>query len=136
MADGGKVVIKIDGDDSGFKKATSGLGKFASGALKGIAVGATAIGTAIIGIGTASIKAYAEYEQLAGGMETLFGARGAKTVEEYAKIVGSTVDQVGADFEMLQEAQKQRWTMPQVLMPQQVFPQTNTWRLQQEWRRR
>lgn len=72
MADGGKVIVKIDGDNSGFKSAMGGLGKFGKTALKGIAVGAAAVGTATVGIGTSAIKAYADYEQLVGGVETLF----------------------------------------------------------------
>lgn len=72
MADGGKVIIKIDGDDSGFKKAMGGLGKISKTALKGIAVGAAGASVAIAGIGKSAISAYADYEQLVGGVETLF----------------------------------------------------------------
>ena len=156
MADGGKVIIKIDGDDSGFKKTasssksqaaklaaeyrksgmsqsdamkkawseiertsnsssnkvvkdiksigqtaevagkdishnlsgglskiSSGLGKVGTAALKGFAVGATATATAIVGIGTAAIKSYAEYEQLVGGVDTLFKSS-SQTIQQYA----------------------------------------------------
>lgn len=72
MADGGKVIIKIDGDSSGFEKSAGKLKKIGGTALKGIAVGAAAAATAVAGIGTAAIKSYADYEQLIGGVETLF----------------------------------------------------------------
>ncbi len=61
--------------------------KFSVGAAKGIGtafVGASAVaGSAVLSIGTAAIKAYGEYEQLIGGVETLFGDS-SKTVVEYA----------------------------------------------------
>lgn len=83
MADGGKVIIKIDGDDSGFRKTTESLGKVGKAALKGIAVGGAAVTAAIVGIGKSAISAYADYEQLAGGVETLFKDSSA-TVRKYA----------------------------------------------------
>ena len=83
MADGGKVIIKIDGDNNGFKNAMGGIGKIAGTAFKGIAIGAGAAATAIGAIGTAAVKSYAEYEQLVGGVETLF-KDSAKILENYA----------------------------------------------------
>lgn len=83
MADGGKLIIKIDGDDSGFQKSTGSLSKIGGAALKGLAVGAAAVGTAIVAIGTSAIKAYGQYEQLVGGVDTLF-KESSKQVQEYA----------------------------------------------------
>ena len=83
MADGGKVIIKIDGDSKGFKSAMGGIEKVAGTAFKGIAIGATATATAVGAIGVAAVKSYADYEQLIGGVETLF-KDSAKTVENYA----------------------------------------------------
>lgn len=105
MADGGKVVIRVDADDKDFKNASKTWGKIGGTALKGIAVGAGAVTGAIGKIGFEAIKAYSNYEQLVGGVETLFGTRGAKTLEEYATIVGKTAESVSAEYEMLQEAQ-------------------------------
>lgn len=67
----------------------------------GLAVGAAAIGA----LAKQSLDSYADYEQLVGGVETLFGTRGAKSVEEYAALVGKSVDAVSDEFDMLQEAQ-------------------------------
>ncbi len=72
MADGGKVIIKIDGDDSGFRKTSSGLGNFAKGAFKAVGAGVVAATGAVVALGTAAVKSYSEYEQLKGGVETLF----------------------------------------------------------------
>ena len=83
MADGGKLIIKIDGDDSGFQKETGNLSKVGSAALKGLAIGAAAVGAAIVAIGTSAIKAYGEYEQLVGGVDTLF-KESSQTIQEYA----------------------------------------------------
>ena len=83
MADGGKVIIKIDGDNKGFKSAMSGLGKVAQAAAKGIAVGVGAAATAIGAIGVQAVKACGDYEQLVGGVETLF-KDSAGVVENYA----------------------------------------------------
>ena len=52
-----------------------------------------------------SVKAFGDYEQLVGGIETLFGAQGAKSVSEYAQIVGKTVDSVAGEYDRLMQAQ-------------------------------
>ena len=83
MADGGKVIIKIDGDDSGFRKVSGGLGSFAQGAFKAVGAGAAVAAGAVAAVGTASVKAYSDYEQLKGGVETLFKSS-AGTLMGYA----------------------------------------------------
>lgn len=69
------------------------------------AAGATAAAAGVAALGTAAVNSYADFEQLQGGIETLFGARGAKSVEEYAEAVGKTASDVQAEFDMLMEAQ-------------------------------
>ena len=89
-------------------KAESKLSKLGAGAAKAgkvIASGLAAGAGAVAAIGGAAIKSYAEYEQLVGGVETLFGTRGAKSVEEYAATVGKSVDYVSAEFDMLKQAE-------------------------------
>ena len=49
----------------------------------------TAIGGALTALGVASIKSYANYEQLVGGVETLFKTS-AKEVQDYAKVAYKT----------------------------------------------
>ena len=96
--EGGKAESKLS-------KTFSAIGKGAAIAGKAIASGLAVGATACVGLATAAIKSYSEYEQLVGGVETLFGTRGAKSVEEYAKLVGKSVDSVSAEFGMLQQAQ-------------------------------
>ena len=48
-----------------------------------------------------SVSAYGEFEQLKGGVETLFGAKGAQNVDEYAKYVGKSVSSVKGEYEKL-----------------------------------
>lgn len=62
------------------------LGSIGAGLSTAFTAGAAAVGaasTAISGLATAAVKSYADYEQLAGGVETLFKAS-ADTVQAYA----------------------------------------------------
>ena len=79
----GKVVIETDLDNKGFK---SGLNKMQSIAKTGFKAAATSVGvaaTAITGLVVVSTKAYADYEQLVGGVDTLF-KNSSKKLQEYA----------------------------------------------------
>ena len=70
--------------DSKFKKMGDGIGEAVK---KGAAVAVSAVAsvaTAVAGLATASIKNYAEYEQLAGGVEKLFGDS-ADVIKQYAQ---------------------------------------------------
>lgn len=93
-------------DETG--KKTSGLGeKIKSGLAtvgKAAVVGVTAAATAIGTIGTKAIQAYADYEQLIGGVETLFGTS-AGSAEEYAAQTGEAVDDVRMKWASLSRAQ-------------------------------
>lgn len=78
--DGGTVTITFKGDDKDLEKTTekakSGLGslKSVAGTVgKAIAVGIGAGTVAVGGLVKASIDAYAEFEQLEGGLVSLFG---------------------------------------------------------------
>lgn len=72
MANDGTVKIGTELDESGFKAGLSKLGGIATGALKGIAAGASVAGAAVGVLAKQSLDAYASYEQLTGGVETLF----------------------------------------------------------------
>lgn len=78
-------------------------------ALTAYAVAAVAAGTAVAGIaiklGKSVVTAYADYEQLVGGVETLFGA-GGKSLEEYAESVGKTTDEAADEYAKLIAAQE------------------------------
>lgn len=68
--------------------------------------GVTAAAAGVTALGTAAVNSYADFEQLKGGIETLFGTGGIATVQEYADSVGKTVDEVQSEFDMLMEAQE------------------------------
>ena len=78
----------------------TGLVKGAKMAAKALAVSTVAVGALV----TASVKSYADYEQLVGGVETLFGA-GGQSIEEYAKSVGKSVADVSKDYQKLMSSQ-------------------------------
>ena len=85
-----ELFVKIGVDDSEFNKgvgnAKKGFGEFSAWTIaKGqlIADGIKAGGKALIDFGKQAINSYAEYEQLVGGVETLFKDSASK-VQEYA----------------------------------------------------
>ena len=83
MAENGSVVIKIKGDDNDFKSKLKSLGSAVSTTMKATAAAVGAASAGIAALGTACINAYAEYEQLTGGVETLF-KDSADLVQSYA----------------------------------------------------
>ncbi len=62
----------------------SGIGKGAVAVGKTMATGLAVGGAAVVGLATKSIQSYADYEQLVGGVETLFKDSSQK-VQQYAK---------------------------------------------------
>lgn len=81
------------------------MGGVAAKAGKAIAAGLAAGATAVSVLAKQSLDSYADYEQLVGGVETLFGA-GGKSVEEYAASVGKSVDEVRRTYNDLITAQE------------------------------
>ena len=108
------LFIKIGVDDQASskiggvaKKASSAFSKIGSAAVggmkfaaKGVAVAAGAIAT----LSTAAVKTYADYEQLVGGVETLFGA-GGKSLVEYVNDVGEYSPEITKQYNDLMAAQ-------------------------------
>lgn len=82
----------------------SGIGNMALGAGKLVAKGMAISAGAVAAFAGVALKSYAEYEQLVGGVETLFGT-GGRSLEEYAASVGKTVDEVSGEYEKLMQAQ-------------------------------
>ena len=81
------------------------IGELATKAGKVMATGLAIGVTALAGLTGAATKHYAEYEQLVGGVETLFGA-GGKSLEEYAQSVGKSVAEASAEYNKLMNAQE------------------------------
>lgn len=106
--------LNTDDYDSGLKNAKGSAESFGSAFGKvGSAVGtvakatATAVGVVATGIGalTASaVKGYAQFEQLEGGVETLFGT-GGQELQDYINSFDGTVEEAKASYESLMTAQ-------------------------------
>lgn len=98
-----KGVEKAKGGASSLMDVFSGtvLGNVVTDGLRNIANGFVTIGKmatgAAISIGKASLDSYGEYEQLVGGVETLY-KNSAKTVEQYAKRAFANVGMSANDY--------------------------------------
>lgn len=107
------IVPSAKGIGGNISKALGGESASA-GISAGNVFGGNLVGTlskviAAAGIGKLigdSIKSGADLEQSIGGIETLFGAGGAKSVQEYAAQVGKSVDEVSQEFDDLSAAQE------------------------------
>lgn len=81
------LFVKISVDDQASSQVETIGSKLKGGLVTAAKVGAAAVaaaGTAIVAIGKQAIEQYAEYEQLVGGVETLF-KQSADTVMGYAE---------------------------------------------------
>ena len=82
-----ELFFKVDVDDQASDKISGLSSKLGSGLKTAAKIGTAAVaaaGTAIVAIGKQAIEQYAEYEQLVGGVETLF-KQSADTVMGYAE---------------------------------------------------
>lgn len=106
MADGSIIIdTKIDG--SGAEKGIGSLGKLgnmagnalgvATKAAAGMAVGITAATGAVVALTKASVEQYAQYEQLTGGVETLFN-KTELSLEDFAAKQGKTTQEAFAEW--------------------------------------
>ena len=114
----GKVIIDGDEAKKNLDKITDDASSSSSkigGALyktgetavkvgKIVAIGIGAGATAVSFLAKQAIGAYGNYEQLVGGVETLFGAQ-SMSLEEYAKSVGKTTEEAKEKYEALIQAQ-------------------------------
>lgn len=79
----GRIIIDTQINDSGAEKGIASLSGKLGGLAKGALAGITAATVAVGGLVKASVEQYAQYEQLVGGVETLFKTS-SNTVMEYA----------------------------------------------------
>ena len=90
-----ELFVKIGVDDQASDKISGLSSKLGNGLKTAAKIGTAAVGAAAAGITaltTAAVNNYAEYEQLVGGVQTLFGLQG-QSLEEYAATVGKTTDE-------------------------------------------
>jgi phage-related protein len=121
LANAGTLTYSTKLDDSGFNKGISALGKISGGVFKGIATGVTVATTAVVGLITASTKAYAEYEQLVGGVESMFGGM-EKGAEQINAVMGLSKN-AWKDLTMSQNAYIQSFNSAYPLMKNDIADQ-------------
>lgn len=103
------LFVKISVDDQASSQVETIGSKLKGGLVTAAKVGTAAVaaaGTAIVAIGKQAIEQYAEYEQLVGGVETLYGNAG-KSMEQYVQEVADQVRSRG--FEPDLEGIAERW---------------------------
>lgn len=104
-----KATIDLDSTpyERGLDQAKQLAGSVFNG-IKAVAkVGTAAIGLASAGVATLaknSVDSYAEYEQMVGGVQKLYGNMG-KSLEDYAKDTGRSTKEVKAEWQNLEKAQ-------------------------------
>ena len=103
-----ELFVKLGVDDQASGKLKDIGGKLGNGLKTAAKVGTAAVGaasTAIVALTKQSVESYAEYEQLVGGVETLYGSA-YNSVEEYAKGVGISLEEAEMSFEQYQNRQQ------------------------------
>ena len=99
-----KNSLKNELGGAGGEAGDSAGASFAKSFTAAAGVAIAAAGAGLTAIVKESVSAFAEYEQLVGGVETLFGA-GGKGLEEYAAAAGQTVDAVSGEYDRLMQSQ-------------------------------
>ena len=81
----GSIILTTKVDETGLKKGIGSMGKtaksFGAGVAKSFAVIGVAAATATVAITKMAVSAYADYEQLVGGVETLFKGSAQKVID-------------------------------------------------------
>lgn len=93
-------------------KLKEGFGKAVKAIGTAIVAATTAVAAGIAKITQASVASYGEYEQLVGGVKTLFGTE-AGSLEEYAASIGQTVDEAKDKYSSLINAQSEIFSKAQ-----------------------
>lgn len=91
------VVIHVDGDDSGFKKALSGIGDIAKKGIAAAMKGLAAIGTGFTAATGAALKFSGELEQNLGGSEAVFNEF-ADSIQQKADTAFKTMGLSASDY--------------------------------------
>ena len=92
-----ELLVKIGVDDQASNKIQDISSKLGSGLMTAAKVGTTAAIAGVTALTTAAVKNYAEYEQLVGGVETLF-KKSADEVQKYADMAYKTAGLSANDY--------------------------------------
>lgn len=104
MAFDGTLKFDTEIDDSGFSAGLEKIGSFAKKGMALVTGAVTAASGAMVALGKSALDAYADYEQLTGGVSTLFGTQD-RSLEEYAESVGKSVEAARGEYDKLLQAQ-------------------------------
>lgn len=106
------LLLNATGFIKDLSAASKSVSSFSSTLKKGLAniakvaaAGVATAGGAVVALTKSAVQAYANYEQLVGGVETLFGT-GGQTLREYAAAAGKTTTEVAAEYNKLASAEK------------------------------
>lgn len=94
-----------DASEGGFTVMKGALADLVSAGIQKAIDGVRQLGEMVIEAGKQAVSSYSDYEQLVGGVETLFGTGGVYSIEKYAESVGKSVDEAEGDFFKLIDAQ-------------------------------
>lgn len=106
------LTLNATGFNKDLSAASKNVSSFSSTLKKGLstiakvaAAGVATAGGAVVALTKSAVQAYANYEQLKGGVETIFGTGGLR-LSEYAASVGKTTSEVAGEYTKLATAEK------------------------------
>ena len=121
MAIAGSLTYDTKLDTKGFKDGLNKIGGIAKGVAVGVGASITAIGTGLSVLVKNAVDNYAEYEQLVGGVESIFG--GIEKGAEQIKKVTDTANDAWKSLTMSQNDYYKNFTSTYPLMKNDIEDQ-------------
>ena len=121
MAIAGSLTYDTKLDTKGFESGLNKIGGIAKGVAVGVGASITAIGTGLSVLVKNSVDNYAEYEQLTGGVESIFG--GIEKGAEQIKKVTDTANEAWKNLTMSQNDYYKNFTSTYPLMKNDIEDQ-------------
>ena len=121
MAIAGSLTYDTKLDTKGFKDGLNKIGGIAKGVAFGVGASITAIGTGLSVLVKNAVDNYAEYEQLVGGVESIFG--GVEKGAEQIKKVTDTANEAWKNLTMSQNDYYKNFTSTYPLMKNDIEDQ-------------
>lgn len=121
MAIAGSLTYDTKLDTKGFQSGLNKIGGIAKGVAVGVGASITAIGTGLSVLVKNAVDNYAEYEQLTGGVESIFG--GIEKGTEQIKKVTDTANEAWKNLTMSQNDYYKNFTSTYPLMKNDIEDQ-------------
>lgn len=121
MAIAGSLTYDTKLDTKGFQSGLNKIGGIAKGVAVGVGASITAIGTGLSVLVKNAVDNYAEYEQLTGGVESMFG--GIEKGAEQIKKVTDTANEAWKNLTMSQNDYYKNFTSTYPLMKNDIEDQ-------------